>query len=149
MKGVVNMRMGRCRQTGEEVCRWLNLVARSRNLVSRSIFGFVLLAARCAADGPRAFLLALREISRGPASAGETRRLREEGGYFVPADAAIDSASVFPALLLGLVKPPSENSTAGHQWSLADQLRTKQIEDLLWCDARGMRAGPMAEAPWR
>ena len=43
------------------------------------------------------------------------------------------------------VRPPSENSMAGHLWWLADQLRTKQIADLLWCDTRDMRADPMTK----
>ena len=53
--------------------------------------------------------------------------------------------SVFSALLMDPVKPPSENSMAGHLWWLADQLRTKQLTDLVWCDTRDMRADPMTK----
>ena len=53
--------------------------------------------------------------------------------------------SVFSALLMDPVKPPSENSMAGHLWWLADQLRTKQLDDLVWCDTRDMRADPMTK----
>ena len=53
--------------------------------------------------------------------------------------------SVFSALLMDPVKPPSENSMAGHLWWLSDQLRTKQIDDLIWCDTRDMRADPMTK----
>ena len=53
--------------------------------------------------------------------------------------------SVFSALLMDPVKPPSENSMAGHLWWLADQLRTRQLQDLVWCDTRDMRADPMTK----
>ena len=33
----------------------------------------------------------------------------------------------------------------GHVWWLPDQLRTKQLEDLIWCDTRDMRADPMTK----
>ena len=42
-------------------------------------------------------------------------------------------------------KPPSETSMAGHLWWLADQLRTKQLDDLVWCDTRDMRADPLTK----
>ena len=48
--------------------------------------------------------------------------------------------SVFSALLMDPVKPPSENSMAGHLWWLSDQLRTRQLADLVWCDTRDMTA---------
>ena len=57
----------------------------------------------------------------------------------------VDGMSVFSALLMDPVKPPSENSMAGHLWWLADQLRTKQLDDLVWCDTRDMRADPMTK----
>ena len=57
----------------------------------------------------------------------------------------IDGMSMFSALLMDPVKPPSENSMAGHLWWLADQLRTKQLGDLAWCDTRDMRADPMTK----
>ena len=34
---------------------------------------------------------------------------------------------------------------AGHLWWLKDQLRTKQLEDMLWCDTRDMRADPLTK----
>ena len=43
------------------------------------------------------------------------------------------------------VKPPSENSMAGHLWWVSDQLRTRQLDDLVWCDTRDMRADPMTK----
>ena len=139
------MRMGRCRKSGKEICHLLDAVARSHKLVCRSSFGSELLAACGAADGLQAFVLTLHEMLRGPASPGETRRLREEGGYAVPAELVIDGMSVFSALLMDPVRPPSGNSMAGHLWWLADQFRTKQITDLLWCDTRDMRAVPMTK----
>ena len=130
---------------GKEVCHLLHAVARSHKLVCRSSFGSELLAACGAADGLQAFLLTMHEMVHGPASPSEARRLREEGGYAVPAELVVDGMSVFSALLMDPVKPPSENSMAGHLWWLADQLRTKQIDDLVWCDTRDMRADPMTK----
>ncbi len=31
---------------------------------------------------------------------------------------------------------------AGHLWWLSDQFRTKQLEDMLWCDTKDTRADP-------
>ena len=69
----------------------------------------------------------------------------EEGGSAVPADLVVDGMSVLSAPPMDPVKAPSENSIAGHLWWLADQLRTKQIDDLVWCDTRDMRADPMTK----
>ena len=63
----------------------------------------------------------------------------------MPAELVVDGMSVFSALMMDPVKAPSENSMAGHLWWLADQLRTKQLEDLVWCDTRDMRADPMTK----
>ena len=120
----------------------LGAVSRSRELARRSSFGSELFAARGAADGPRAHFLALRETVHGPASTEEISRLREEGGGAIPADLAIDGMSVFSALLVDPARPPSENSMAGRLRWLSEKLRTEQIEDLLWRDARDMRADP-------
>ena len=78
-------------------------------------------------------------MGRGPASAGEIWRLREEGAYAMPAELVVDGMSVFSALRMDPVKPPSENSMAGHLWWVSDQLRARQIEDALRRDARGIR----------
>ena len=85
MRGAVYMRFGRCRHTGKEVCHLLHAVARSHKLVCRSSFGSELLAACGAADGLQAFLLTMHEMINGPADPSDARRLREEGGYAVPA----------------------------------------------------------------
>ena len=53
--------------------------------------------------------------------------------------------SVFSALLMDPVRPPSENSMAGHLWLLSDQLRTELLADMLWRGTRDMRADPMAK----
>eukprot|EP00959_Pyramimonas_sp_CCMP1952_P286115 5982809-Pyramimonas_sp.AAC.1 len=66
----------------------------------------------------------------GPATAEETRWLREEGGYAIPAELVVDGMSVFTALLSDPVRPPSENSMAGRLWWLSDQLRSRQLEDI-------------------
>ena len=63
----------------------------------------------------------------------------------MPAELVIDGMSVFSALSMDTVKAPSENSMSGHLWWLSDQLRTKQIQDLIWCDTRDMRADPMTK----
>ena len=141
MRGAVYMRKGRCRSTGKEVCHLLHAVASSHKLVCRSSFG----SACGDADGLHAFPLAMHEMAHAPASPSEPRRLREEGGYAVPAELVVDGMSVFSALLMDPVKPPSENSMAGHFWWLADQLRTGQLADLVWCDTRDMRADPMTK----
>ena len=91
------------------------------------------------------FLLTLHELQNGPVTADEARRLREVGGYAIPAELVVDGMSVFSALLMDPVRPPSENSMAGHLWWLSDQLRTKQLADMLWCDTRDMRADPMTK----
>ena len=145
MRGAVHLRMGKSRQDGHECCHLLNAVARSHKLVCRSSFGSELLAACGAADGLSAYLLTLHEMQHGPASADRARQLREEGGYGFNTELVIDGMSVFSALLMDPVKPPSENSMAGHLWWLADQLRTKQLTDLVWCDTRDMRADPMTK----
>ena len=145
MRGAVHMRMGTCRRTSQEVCHLLSAISRSHKLVCRSSFGSELLAACGAADGLQAYMLTLHEMQHGPASAELYRQLREEGGYSFDTDLVIDGMSVFSALLMDPVKPPSENSMAGHLWWLADQLRTKQLTDLVWCDTRDMRADPMTK----
>ena len=145
MRGAVYMRLGKCRSTGKQVCHLLDAVSRSQKLVCRSAFGFELLAACGAADGLQAFLLAMHEMVHGPASADEIRRLREEGGYAIPAEVVIDGMSVFSALLMHPARAPSENSMAGHLWWLSDQLRTKQIDDMLRCDTRDMLADPITK----
>ena len=58
---------------------------------------------------------------------------------------AIDGMSVFSALLMGPVKPPPENSMAGHLCWLVDQHRTKQIDELAGSDDRDVRADPMTK----
>ena len=72
------MRLGKRRRAGNQVCHLLGAVGRSHELVCRSSFGSELLAARGAADGLQAHLLALRETVRGPASAEKIRR--QKGG---------------------------------------------------------------------
>eukprot|EP00959_Pyramimonas_sp_CCMP1952_P375212 7858429-Pyramimonas_sp.AAC.1 len=79
-----------------------------------------------------------------PASAEEIRMLREGKGYAIPADLVIDGMSVFGALFMDPARPPSQDSMAGHLYCLADQLRTKLIENL-WCDTRDMRADPLTK----
>ena len=101
------MRLGRYRSTGKQVCHLLDAVSRSHKLVCRSSFGSELLAACGAADGLQA-LLAMHEMVHGPASADEIRRLREEGGYAIPAEVVIDGMSV-----IGLIAP--SRLTFGHQ----------------------------------
>ena len=81
----------------------------------------------------------------GSVSADEARRLREVGGYAIPAELVVDGMSVFSALLMDPVRPPSENSMAGHLWWLSDQLRTRQLADMPWCDTRDTRADPMTK----
>ena len=88
-------------------------------------------------------MLTLYEMQHGPASASTARQLRETGGYAFNSELVVDGMSVFSALLMDPVKPLSENSLAGHLWWLADQLRTKQLSYLVWCDTRDMRADPM------
>ena len=112
-------------------------------LARRSSFGPELLATCGAADGLQQRLLALRETGHGPASAGGIGRLQEEGGWAIPAELVVDCMSVFAALLMDPVKPPSENSMAGRLWWPSDHLRTKQIEDVPWCDTRDMKADLM------
>ena len=84
-------------------------------------------------------------MQRGPVGTDEIRKLREEGGYAIPAELVVDGMSVFSALLSDPVRPPSENSMAGHLWWLSDQLRARQIADMLWCDTRDMRADPLTK----
>ena len=145
MRGAVHLRMGKCRRTSHEVCHLLSAVSRSHKLVCRSSFGSELLAACGAADDLNQYALTLHEMQHGPASAATVRQLREEGGYAFTSELVVDGMSVFSALLMDPVKPPSEKSMAGHLWWLADQLRTKQLNDLLWCDTRDMRADPMTK----
>eukprot|EP00959_Pyramimonas_sp_CCMP1952_P278091 5813403-Pyramimonas_sp.AAC.1 len=45
---------------------------------------------------------------------------------------------------MALVRPPSGNGVAGHLWRLSDQLRTEQVDDMLWCVAIDRRP-----TPWR
>ena len=145
MRGAAYLRTGTCRKTGKEVCHLLDAVSRSQKLACRSSFGSELLAARGASDGRQLFLLTLRELQNGPVSADAARRLREVGGHAIPAELVAYGTSVFSALLMGPVRPPSENSVAGHLWWLSDQLRTKQLADMLWRDTRDMRADPMTK----
>ena len=82
------------RRVGKGVCHLLHAVARSHKLACRSSFGSELLAACGAADGLQAFLLTMHEMINGPDSPREARRLREEGGYAVPAELVVDGKPV-------------------------------------------------------
>ena len=70
----------------------------------RSSFGSELLATCGAADGMQAFLLTLHGMQHGPASASETRQLRECGGYAAASELVVDGMSVFSALLMDPVR---------------------------------------------
>eukprot|EP00959_Pyramimonas_sp_CCMP1952_P149965 3138121-Pyramimonas_sp.AAC.1 len=124
------MRLGKCRRTGKPVRHLLDAASRSHKLACRSSLGPELLEACRAVDGLQARLLTLRETVHGPASTEEIRGLREERGHAIPADLVIDGTSVFSALLMDPVWPPSENRMVGHLRRLNDQLRTEQIDDL-------------------
>ena len=51
MRGAVRVRIGKCRMTGEEVCRPLNAASPSRKQACRSRFGSEFLATCGAAEG--------------------------------------------------------------------------------------------------
>eukprot|EP00959_Pyramimonas_sp_CCMP1952_P353067 7396842-Pyramimonas_sp.AAC.1 len=68
-------------------------------------------------------------MARGPASAGEVRGLRGDGGFAVLARLDVGGVSIVAAVAMGLVRPPSENSVAGRPWWLADQLCVRPVSD--------------------
>ena len=90
-------------------------------------------------------LTTLHDMHNGLVSTRKLRDMREEGGYSFRTELCIDGMSVFSALLMDPVKPPSEQSLAGHLWWLSDQLKTKQLDELTWIDTRDMSADPLTK----
>ena len=85
-------------------------------------------------------MVALHEVAHGPLRADEARKIREEGGLKVSADALIDAKSVFDAVTASPLKAPTEKNLANHLFWVREWLEIGILDQLKWCDTRDMVA---------
>ena len=140
IKGINIMRNGYDRATGEVRWHLLESAAQSHKNVVRSTFGAELFAVTGAADQLIPLLVTFEELTRGPRSLTESKRLREEGGWCYKSLLVTDSMSLFQAVLTMKAKIPSEKSTALHLFWLRELIRKQIVSGIRWCDTRDMTA---------
>ena len=85
-------------------------------------------------------LVTFEELTRGPRSLTESKRLREEGGWCYKSLLVTDSMSLFQAVLAMKAKIPSEKSTVLHLFWLRELIRKQIVSGIRWCDTRDMTA---------
>ena len=68
------------------------------------------------------------------------RKMREEGGWDIEVDLALDAYSVFAAVTASQVKAPAEKALLSHVQYLRELLDRRIISRLLWIDTRDMFA---------
>ena len=84
--------------------------------------------------------MTFEELTYGPRSLTESKRLREEGGWCFKSLLVTESMSVFQAVLTMKAKIPSEKSTALHLFWLRELIRKQIVSGIRWCDTRDMTA---------
>ena len=82
----------------------------------------------------------LHEIKVGVVTQTEARRLREEGGYAVPAALFVDALSVHAAVTATHIKIPAEKSLLSHIRFLRECLDNRVLAAIIWLDTRDMQA---------
>ena len=134
------MRKGVGTDTGIEVYHMLLAECKSLKLVTRSSFSSETLGLTGGLDSMWPLMVTLHEVAHGPLRADEARKIREEGGLKVSADALIDAKSVFDAVTASPLKAPTEKNLANHLFWVREWLEIGILDQLRWCDTRDMVA---------
>ncbi len=140
LRGAVHMRKGVGTDTGIEVYHMLLAECKSLKLVTRSSFSSETLGLTGGLDSMWPLMVTLHEVAHGPLRADQARRIREEGGLKVSADALIDAKSVFDAVTASPQKAPAEKNLANHLFWVREWLEIGILDQLKWCDTRDMIA---------
>ena len=114
IRGANFMRAGRERGTGRTVWHLLDGQCRSHKLVTRNSFSSETLAVVAASDDLIVLALTMHELVVGPASAAETRRMRDESVCKFKTILITDSMSLWSAIAVATVRVPSDKNLAIH-----------------------------------
>ena len=120
LKGFNTMRPGVQTPSDDQVWHLLEGVAQSQNNVVRCTFIVDLFAVTCAGFNLVLLLVALQKVASGPASIGEAKRLREEGGWMFRSVLVTDSTPLFQAICSHTLKVRSKRSLAPYLFWLGD-----------------------------
>ena len=121
-----------------EVIHILDYAARKQQHVTRSTFAAELFSACDGVDHGLLVITTLHEIERGNRSAGEARRLREEGGSAFNMWLCVDAMSVLAAMTAEAVKASAEKSLLGHLLWLRELADRGILTGAAWVDTRDM-----------
>ena len=121
-----------------DVVNILDYAARKQQHVTRSTFAAELFSACDGVDHGLLVTITLHEIERGSRSAGEARRLREEGGLAFNMWLCIDAMSVLAAMTAEAVRAPAEKSLIGHLLWLRELADRGILTGAAWVDTRDM-----------
>ena len=80
----------------------------------------------------------MHQIEQGSMTPAKARTFREEGGWALEVDLALDAYSVFAAVTATQVKIPAEKNLLSHVQYLRELLDRKILSRLLWFDTRDM-----------
>ena len=116
----------------------LDYVCSRERHVTRSTFGAELFGACDSADTAMHLVCLLHQIKCGSMAPAKARTLREEGGWSVEVDLALDAMSVFAATTATQVKIPAEKALLSHVQYLRELLDRKILTRMLWFDTRDM-----------
>jgi hypothetical protein len=82
----------------------------------------------------------LNEIVRGVPSKLDQVKLRENGGFAVPAILYVDALSVQMSVCATYIKPPAEKGLLAHVQYLREAMERQILFALAWLDTRDMTA---------
>ena len=140
LRGVLLCRCeGLCFTKGGKV-HLLDFATKALRFVTRSTFSAELLGACDSFDLGLMILFILNEIQTGVPTKADARKLREEGGWTIPAALCIDALSVHAAVTATYIKPPAEKGLLAHIQYLRELLDNHVLEVLMWMDTRDMTA---------
>ena len=139
MKGVfILLASGGTGKVQSDVVHILDYAAKKQQHVTRSTFAAELFSACDGVDHGILVNITLHEIERGCRSAGEARRLREEGGLAFHMWLCIDAMSVLAAMTAEAVRTPAEKSLVGHVLWLRELADRGILTGAAWVDTRDM-----------
>ena len=116
----------------------LDYVCSRERHVTRSTFGAELFGACDSADTAMHLVCLMHQIEKGSMTPAKARTLREEGGWALEVDLALDAYSVFAAVSATQVKIPAEKALLSHVQYLRELLDRKILTRMLWFDTRDM-----------
>ena len=123
----------------------LDYVSRKQKHVCRATFAAELFAAVDTADMLIMLNGVMYELQHGVQTTERMRKLREEGGYFLPSWLLIDAESVFSAIAANPIKTPAERSLLIQLQWLKELLERGIISRVVWCDTRDMVADALTK----